>query len=107
MPFKQTGQGNELLEGDGFYVSFNPDPNQHPLADVLSNLAQMCSGDETFTESQAETALCIKQPNGRVKYLILNGDFRRDYEGLVEQGVEACREFFKSQDCVSVWTTKD
>lgn len=72
---------NEILTGDGFYISYNPKP---------------CF-DSNFIKSdggQAETALCIRR-SGKNHWLILNGDFRREYEAAFLIGLGAC---------LSVWT---
>ena len=66
------------MEGDGFYVSYNPDP-------VLG--------------SGPETALVIDG-----KFLILDGDFRKEYEERVHS-FEECHKFFKDHlDKKSRWS---
>ncbi len=63
------------MEGDGFYISYNPDP------------------------LGPETAL-VKDG----KFLILDGDFRKEYEERVES-FEECLKFFKDhQDRRSRWS---
>lgn len=78
---------NSTLNGDGFWVSFNPNP-----------------GTSLFgrDDDGPETALCY---DGR--YDILNGDFRDAYERLVPQGLRACRAFYEQQSAHadSSWTT--
>lgn len=103
MPFIPTGNGNEILDGDGFFVSYNPNPaGGNSLCTMLGKLAAVTTGDGAFAIQQPETALVVDG-----KFMILNGDFRQDYEGLVPQGLEACKTFFKSQDDVSVWSTRE
>lgn len=54
---------NVVCPKKGFYISFNPS--------TLINLV-----------GEPETALCIPRKNEkRNDYFILNGDFRKDYEG--------------------------
>ena len=79
---------NEVLDGDGFYISYNPSPFQ---------------GNKFFgsDKGNSETALCREH-----KFYILNGDYRKQYEELIPQGFEKCKEFFDSQpvESVSSWS---
>ncbi len=81
---------NEALYLDGFYISYNPG----------NYSIQAFASDNGMNGS--ETALC---KDG--KYLILNGDFREDYEKLVEQGYEECLKFYnnKKDSFNSSWTS--
>jgi hypothetical protein len=75
---------NYILEGDGFFVSFIPS-NANPWLGTIFN------GDRP---DGMETAI-VKDG----KYYILNGDFRKDYEKLVDKGFNACKKFFdKNED---------
>jgi len=96
--FKPTGSGNEILKGKGFFVSFRAEPIQIGIEEV----AALFTGNEEFLHPQAETAL-VKD---RVFY-ILNGDFRKDYLGIVDQGFDACLAFYESQkdEHDSIWST--
>lgn len=96
---------NELLQGDDFYVSFLPgDRERSELLTQVEEMAALLSCDSSLTVRQAETALRKK---GDSAWYILNGDFRKEYEGLVEQGWEACLAFYHSQeeDFRSPWST--
>ena len=45
-----------------------------------------------------ETALCKKKKDGDIaSFLILNGDFRKEYTKLVPKGYKACAEFFNKK----------
>lgn len=69
---------NFVLEGAGFYISFNP-----------------CPGGGSFFGSDdggPETALCEGD-----NFHILNGDYRAQYEKLLPQGLEACMRFYAQQ----------
>lgn len=93
---------NYLLNGDGFYISYNPDTaNSHTLTD----LANMFGGDVKDGE---ETALVHKE-NGKRVYRILTGDFRDEYEKLYTKGFKACYDFFKSKqkEYGNNWSTLD
>lgn len=70
---------NELLQGDGFYLSFNA----APCAEL-----GFFQGDG----GSAETALAIEngKPDGGTAWLILNGDYRAEYLQAFPRGVEAC-----------------
>lgn len=89
MKFKaQQNSPNFILHGDGFYISYNPDP---------------CAGIPFLKSDNGcdETALF----DG--KYKILNGDFREDYERLAPQGLESCLKFYDKmkEKYDSSWTT--
>ena len=78
---------NMILHGDGFYISYATGAGLGRIG--------LFTGDN----SSDETALVIDG-----EYYILNGDFRKDYEKLVEEGAEACLSFFKKRDNVSSWS---
>jgi hypothetical protein len=69
----RNGGENCYLQGDTFHVSYNMHPSLW--------------GDEG-----EETAL-VKDGN----YYILLGDFRDEYEQLIDEGFEACKKFFDSK----------
>lgn len=78
--------GNSLMSRDGYRVSFNPSPGM---------------GFSTFAadDGGAETALIVDG-----EYLILNGDFREEYERC--ETLDDCLRFFASRpDLVSTWST--
>jgi len=78
---------NEVLAGDGFYISYNPSIKANPFDSVLVGL-----GEAESRVGLDETALCVEDstnPMGRC-FLILNGDFRKDYEEAFPLGKEAC-----------------
>lgn len=78
---------NYLLKGDGFYISYNPQP---------------CKGSRVWgsDDGQPETAL-VKDGVFR----ILNGDFRKKYSKRIDS-FDECLEFFNSKkdSCVSSWS---
>ena len=79
---------NEVLEFDGFYISYNPHPVLIPAFDS--------------DDKQPETALVANN-----LFYILNGDFRAEYKELGPKGFEACLEFFRAKEPEhgSSWTT--
>lgn len=82
-----NGCGNSILRFDDFFVSYNPNPGW-----PYSIFASDTGG--------AETALVV---NG--KYYVLNGDFRKDFLTLGEQGLEACMDFYNEHsDAKSSWS---
>ncbi len=91
------GGVNYLLDGEGFYVSYNPNT-------CGSLLGSFFGGDG----DGEETALCVPKgrKDGGTLYLILNGDFREDYEKLAPQGLDACKAFFEGHKGAhrSSWT---
>lgn len=68
-------QSNSVIRGKGFFVSYNP------------NTAS--SGKVWQGSSLTETALC--KPG---KYYVLDGDFRKQYEELIDKGWKACKKFY-------------
>lgn len=78
--------GNYVLGGNKFYISYNPDTGAGHMAGMLTQLGNMFGGDLTDGE---ETALCKDDV-----FLILTGDFRKEYEELLPHGYEACHEFY-------------
>jgi|TARA_Y100000310_G_scaffold20001_2_gene19515 hypothetical protein len=86
------GGGNHLLYGEGeeFAISYNSNPG--------SGLS-LFDGDG----GSDETALC---KGG--KYYILNGDYRDEYEAIIDQGFDACFQFYQDHlDKRSYWSTDD
>lgn len=89
-----TGSINLIKKYNGFKISYNPD--------VIKNQT-WGRGDE-----KEETALCIydKKTKDYEIFLILNGDFRDEYEKIAKNGLKECVEFFKSKPNLhSSWTT--
>jgi hypothetical protein len=81
---------NEVLEGQGFYISYK----EHPyLSDGGS----------------AETALIEIKGIFKDTFRILNGDFRKQYEKLISKGFKACLKFYnknKEKDN-STWSMEE
>lgn len=74
----------ERLDGDGFFISYNPDTSQLGV-DALTGIDY--AGDEP-----RETALC-----NWATTLILNGGCLQQYEDRVDDGYEACYQFYLAQ----------
>lgn len=70
---------NSVLEVKDFYISFNGDTN---------SMLGMSMFDWDNNGS-CETALCKGD-----SFLILNGDFRKEYEKVISKGYKACKEVF-------------
>lgn len=71
------GAENMVLDGDGFYISYNPSP---------CSLISMFRSDT----GGAETALCVTER----EYYILNGDFRKEYEEAFPD-LQECQEVYE------------
>ncbi len=58
--------------------------------------------------SQGETAICVYEPHSNKGYYMLNGDWRDDYEKLIDKGLDACLEFYESKkdEFGSSWSTR-
>ena len=84
MKWTKTNQGNEIIEGDGFYVSY------------VSHKNNYWRGVSVFESDNASDETALYKPNADldVKWRILNGDFRKEYEKLVPKGFDACVKFF-------------
>ena len=105
--FELSPSGNWVLEGDGFFVSYQPHLTPvDELSKAVAVIAESITG-EPHPNNIAETALVgDRKQIGINPYFILNGDFRKEYEGLVEQGWDACYQFWLSQweDSGSPWS---
>ena len=81
-------KGNSTLSGDSYYISYN-------------------HGSDLFGKESEETALCINKDNDQL-WLILNGDFRKVYEEIFDNGVDACINIYKANiEKRSVWSTDE
>ena len=101
----QPGWRSELLEGDGFSVSYLPTQSESTIICGLL-LQSIGGGGPELCEETDETAL-IHIEEGKKIYRILKGDFRKDYEAIVDQGFQACFDFFNSKrkEHGSPWST--
>lgn len=87
--WKPAATGNDVLQCDGFFISYNPSPGMG---------FSVFAGDD----GSSETAIVADG-----KFYILNGDFREEYAALCEQGLAACMQFFASKpELVSSWSDK-
>ena len=81
--FKCSNAGNYVLDGDGFFISYQPNP---------------CPMGVTFFASDNysdETALVVPS-DSKNKWRILNGDFRKEYENAIRNGLKACIEVYEA-----------
>lgn len=76
---------NFILDGDGFFISYLPNSAN------VGGMGGLFAGD-----TMQETAIVVKKDSGN-KYYILNGDWRKHYELLAPQGLEACMTLFNSE----------
>lgn len=90
---------NEIVEGDGFYISFNPN---------TSKLGISFKGDNNGC---CETALVVPRENkpSESDFFILNGDYRESYAELIPKGLGECLKFFDRMKANhrSSWSNKD
>lgn len=92
---KQTH--NEVLDGDGFFVSYNNKPNEafggfSKDIGEIGNILLDIIGDNRKLETDGRSETALMKGND---YYILNGDFRGEYEKLAPLGFEACYKFYK------------
>ena len=84
---------NEILESDGFYISYNPDCSKG-----LGGIMDRLMGDH----QTQETAIVIADST----FLILDGDHRKEYEKRIES-LESCIEYYKSNSHLWSPTTNE
>lgn len=91
--WKDAREGHNLtLHGEGFYISYLT-PN------AMSRKYGWGASDD---EEIGETALVWEKP---WSCKILNGDFRKEYEEVIDQGYDVCLELFNSKhDFRSSWS---
>lgn len=84
----------QRLDGDGFFISYNPDTSQFGL--------NLLTGINIAGNELKETALC-----GYAATLILNGDWRQQYEDRVDEGWDACHQFYLNKKLMygSIWSS--
>lgn len=94
---------NQVLHGDGFFISYNPDTTAGH-GGALTMLGNVLGGDLKDGE---ETAL-VKKGAKKNTYSILTGDWRKEYEALVDKGYDACYKFFKEhKEFANNWSTRE
>lgn len=79
--WKETGGGNQILEMEGFFLSYNPDCSRG-----------LCGVFDRFLgiDQEQETAIVWHD-----KYLILDGDHRAN---LADRSIEECLGYFLSHE---------
>lgn len=82
---------NFVLRGDGFYVSYNA---FEPL-DLFGALP---------LDIPEETALVFLDEEGSDAFLVLRGDFRKEFEAVIDQGLQACMDLYYDLSS-SPWST--
>lgn len=97
---------HEVLNGKGFYVSYNPCTSS-PID--FAGLAAMF-GKKGLKNDTEETALVLDK--GTVveqKFYILEGDFRKEYLLRLDEGFDSCKEFYESlkDEFGSGWSNTD
>lgn len=93
-------RNNYILQLDeSHYISYNPDTRSSHFDALL---------DSFIGESAEETAL-VDLTNAQHEFRILLGDWRDDYEKLLNQGFEAMVDFFmeKRQQHGGQWSTHE
>lgn len=99
-------ENNSLLEGDGFFISYVADTSKTfrmeltELANLMGNLV-----DVNFKDGE-ETALCVIDGKAR-EWLILEGDFRKEYEEAFPLGIKAVKKVYEKNKKASrsSWST--
>lgn len=86
-PITQDTHNTTLTIDDNHYVSYLFADN----TSVAETLGLDAASDKPEV---GETALCTLSP---WKCLILNGDFRKEYEAVLDGGYDACYNFYLTQ----------
>ena len=92
-------RNNEILEFDGYYISYNPQTGGgHKVLTDIANIIGSFTGEE-FKDGE-ETALYDYK-----HWRILEGDFRKDYEEC--KTLKDCIKVYnKNKKYKSSWSTK-
>lgn len=100
---------NEILEGKGFFISYNPNTNSDEVGRLLNDtgvLIGLMNGVDLKKPEVAEETALVKLDEQNV-YYILDGDFRKQYTKLLPLGFKKCLEFYKSKPKQqSNWSTR-
>jgi len=77
---------NDVLAGEGFHVSYihRTGANTKAFTEIFNQLGEEVKDGE-------ETALYLEEEK---LWLILEGDFRKQYEKAFPKGIEACRAVY-------------
>ena len=100
MKWKNLGS-NSILQGKGFYISYNPSTGANHMGGLLTNLGNALGADLKDGE---ETALCIEKKSGK-EWAILEGDFRKEYEKAFPSLMRCKKVYEKNKDKRSNWST--
>ena len=86
---------NYVLACGDYYISYNPDTRRlvGGLTDLANSLSRIGKLGIDFKDGE-ETAL--KKRDGG--WLILEGDYRREYEDASKKGYLACLDFYYSKE---------
>ena len=99
--WRTTVAGNEILDSkdEKFFISYNPFVE---IGGFFRGLSMFGSDG-----GSAETALVIRGKK-KNKYLILNGDFRKEYEDVISKGLTACKKVYAKykKEHNSSWSSK-
>lgn len=96
---------NEILDGDGFYISYNETPGGG-----LSLFApDVCENDIPCNETALVEKLYESKEEDVLIFRILNGDFREEYEEAFPKGFDACLAVYDEykEDRASSWSDED
>ncbi len=90
----KNGCPNIILKGKGFFISYLANSNW--------------SGIQSFRGDGGSDETALVNPKAKIEYLILNGDFKKDYEKLINKGYLACKKFYnsKKEEFDSSWSGK-
>lgn len=98
-------RNNEILERGNFFISYNPSTGGQDGSSIFTELGNALGGNLKDGE---ETALVLRNYGADKTFLILEGDFRKEYEEVIAGGYEACLDVYKRNiDKRSNWSTEE
>ena|SRR6478609_4516453 len=109
---KVKGHHNEALLSDdeSFFISYNP--NTAIARSEVTEAAQLLGTLAGLDMRDGEETALVKVDGGGKgvhTYSILKGDFRKQYEYLMDEGYEACLKFYNQHkdEYGSDWSTRE
>ena len=103
------GASNQIIQGKGFYLSYNPSAGKRLFEEALAAIVSVISGEE-YGSGVGETALHVDEYDeylGGSCWFILNGDFRDEYAAAFPGGLPAVLAVYAKHKAASRsnWST--
>lgn len=100
-------RNNEILSGDGFFISYNKDTGVDHMGGLFASMGNAilgAAGSEEELQDGEETAIVLEE--GDRTFLILEGDYRKEYEEAFPS-LEKCMAVYEKHKAKhqSNWST--